>query len=348
MTAQRSVRELAEHVGGELRGDANRMISGVSGLADARAEQLSFYGSARYRRDLAGTQAGAILVGSDFPDRPGATLIQVKNPSLAFARISALFHPRKSFTPGISPRASVHPEARVDATATVMAGATVEKGAQVGARSVLFPGVYVGEQARVGADCVLHPNACIYDRCLLGDRVVLHASSVVGADGFGYAFDAERFEHVKVPQAGIARIEDDVEIGAGSCVDRATLGETVVGKGSKLDNLVQVAHNVVVGPLGILCAQVGVAGSTQLGAGVVLGGQAGIINHLKVGDRVQVGAKSAVFQDVPDGQVVSGYPAMEQKAWLKNSVAQGQLVALMKEVRQLRKKIEELEQGRKP
>jgi len=341
-----NVRELAAHVGGEVRGNADLLIRGVNGLSEAKGDELSFYGNARYQRQLQATRAGAVLVSGDVPAPSGLTLIEVAHPHLAFARISALFHPRKSYRPGVSPRASVHVEAQVDSSATVMAGATVEAGARVGARSVLHPGVYIGERARVGDDCVLYPNSCVYDGCLIGNRVILHACSVVGADGFGFAFNPEGPEHFKIPQAGIARLEDDVELGACSCVDRATLGETVVGRGTKIDNLVQVAHNVKVGPLTILCAHVGIAGSTELGAGVVMGGQAGAINHLKIGDMAKVGAKSAVMQDIPAGVSVSGYPAMEHKEWLKNSAVQAQLAGLVKELRQLRKKVETLEKGK--
>jgi UDP-3-O-[3-hydroxymyristoyl] glucosamine N-acyltransferase len=237
----------------------------------------------------------------------------------------------------------VHPEASVHPEATVQAGATVERGVRVGARSVLFPGVYLGEGASVGEDCLLYPNVTVRERCTLGDRVILHSGCVVGADGFGFAFDPEGPAHVKVPQAGTVRIEDDVEIGACSCVDRATVGETVVGRGSKLDNLVQVAHNVRVGPLSILCAQVGISGSAEIGSGVVLAGQVGVVGHIRVGNLARVGAQSGVAHDVEDGAAVTGYPAVPHKEWLRNSAALGQLGDLVREVRALRKRVETLE-----
>jgi UDP-3-O-[3-hydroxymyristoyl] glucosamine N-acyltransferase len=342
----RRLGELATHVGGELAGDAGLLIQGLNGLAEAGPGELSFYGNPRYRRQYEATRASAVLVGPDTPVREGVSLVRVANPHLAFARISRLFHPQPTFRPGVRPGAHVHPEAQVHPEATVMAGATVEQGARVGARSVLFPGAYVGEGAGIGEDCLLYPNVTVREHCQVGARVILHASCVVGADGFGFAFNPEGAhgpEHFKVPQAGIVRIEDDVEVGAGTCIDRATLGETVIGRGTKIDNLVQIAHNVKVGPLSLLCAQAGVAGSAELGTGVVLAGQVGVVGHIRVGDLAKVGSQSGVAHDVEDGQVVSGSPAMPHREWLRMSAALGQLGDLLKEVRTLRRRVEMLE-----
>lgn len=339
----RSVRELAALVGGEVQGDAQREIRGLNGLAEAGPSDLSFYGNAKYHRQLATTRAGAVLVSEPMPPREGTSFIQVPQPHLAFARISQLFHPFPQHPGGVSPRAQVDPSAKVHPTATVMGMATVEKGATVGARTVLYPGVYVGEGATVGEDCVLYPNVVVREACVVGNRCILHAGAVVGADGFGFAFDPSGPAHVKVPQAGIARLEDDVELGANTCVDRATFGETVVGRGAKLDNLVQIAHNVKVGPLAILCAQVGISGSSEVGAGTVLAGQVGLVGHIKVGSMVKVGAQSGVAQDVEDGQTVSGTPAMPHNEWLRASASLKHLNALSKEVRELRRRLEALE-----
>jgi UDP-3-O-[3-hydroxymyristoyl] glucosamine N-acyltransferase len=344
----RPLSELASFVGGEVIGDGSVSISGVSGLAEAEPGELSFYTGPRYRKQLATTRASAVLfAGDELPPRSGVSYVRVEHPHLAFARASALFHPRHAPAPGISPRAEVHPEARIDSGATVMAGAFVARGAHVGPRTVLYPGAYVGEGAEIGADCTLYPNVSVLEGCILGDRVILHASCVIGADGFGFAFDPSGPtgpRHFKVPQVGIVRIEDDVEVGACSCVDRATLGETVIGRGSKIDNLVQIAHNVKVGPLSILCAQAGVSGSSELGTGVVLAGQVGVVGHIRVGDMAKVGAQSGVAHDVPDGQVVSGSPAIDHKAWLKGAASQERLPELFKEMRQLKRRLEALEQ----
>ncbi|MBM7117549.1 UDP-3-O-(3-hydroxymyristoyl)glucosamine N-acyltransferase [Archangium primigenium] len=344
--APRRLGELATHVGGELLGDADLLISGLNGLAEAGPGELSFYGNTRYRKQYDASRASAVLVGRDVAPREGVALVRVANPHLAFAQVSRLFHPVATFAAGVSPGAHVHAEASVHPDATVMAGATVDKGARVGARTVLFPGVYVGESAEVGTDCLLYPNVTVREHCVVGARVILHASCVVGADGFGFAFNPEGPrgpEHYKVPQAGLVRIEDDVEVGACTTIDRATLGETVIGRGTKIDNLVQIAHNVKVGPLSLICAQAGVSGSSELGTGVVLAGQVGVVGHIRVGDMAKVGAQSGVAHDVEDGQTVSGTPAMPHKEWLRASAALGQLGDLLKEVRTLRRRVEMLE-----
>ncbi len=341
----RTLAELAHAVGGEiLSGDPSLPIAGVNVLADAGPGDLSFYGNTRYRRELDTTRASAVLINGEPPlSREGLAWVRVGNPHLAFARVSALFHPRPRYAPGIHPQAWVHPEAKVHPEATVMAGAAVEKGAEIGARAVLFPGAYVGEQAKVGDDTVLHPNVVVREGCVVGARVILNAGCIIGADGFGFALDLEVPEHFKIPQAGIVRIEDDVEIGACSCVDRATLGETVVGRGTKIDNLVQIAHNVRVGPLSIICAQAGVSGSAEIGTGVVLAGQVGVVGHIRVGDMAKVGAQSGVAHDVADGAVVSGSPAFDHREWLKASAATQQLGSLVRELRQLRRRVDQLE-----
>ncbi len=346
----RTLAELAAHVGGEVDGDPSIAIRGVNGLADAGPGDITFYGNPRYRDQLATTRASAVLVSAWLQVPVGRVQVKVAHPHLAYAQISTLFHPPARFAPGISEGAHVDPSARVHPSATVMAGATVGPGAEVGAGSVLFPGVYLGEESRVGAHCLLYANVTVRERCQLGERVTLHPGCVIGADGFGFAFDPggeQGPSHVKIPQTGIVRIEDDVEIGACSCVDRATQGETVIGRGSKLDNLVQIAHNVKVGPLSLICAQAGVSGSAELGAGVILAGQVGVVGHIKIGNLAKVGAQSGVAHDVPEGAVMSGSPAIAHPDWLRASVAFEKIAGLVKEVRQLRRKLEALEQEKR-
>src|SRR5262249_8410721 len=300
-------------------------------------------GNPRYRRELGTTRASAVLIPAGEPvTRGDVAWVRVPSPHLAFARLLALFHPGPSPAPGVHPRAEGHPAARVHPTATVMALAVVEAGAAIGARTVLWPGSYVGEGSQLGEDCVLQPGAVVRERCLLGDRVVLQPGAVVGSDGFGFAFDPAGPAHVKVPQIGIVRIEDEVEVGAGSCIDRATTGETVIGRGTKIDNLVQIAHNVRVGPLSILCAQVGISGSTEVGSGVVMGGQVGVVGHLSIGDGAKIAAQSGVAHDVEPGGQVSGYPAVRRGLWLRQSAALKQLPELLKEIRSLRARLEAL------
>ncbi len=347
----RQLGELAAHVGGELLGDSSLLIHGLNGLEEAGPGDVSFYGNARYRRQFETSKASAVLVGHDAPPREGVALVRVANPHLAYAKLLQLFHPVSRPAAGVRPGAWVHPEATVHPEAVVLPGASVDRGGRVGARTVLYPGAYVGEQAEVGDDCILYPNVTVRERCIVGARVILHASSVVGADGFGFAFNPEGAagpEHFKIPQVGIVRIEDDVEVGACTCIDRATVGETVVGRGTKLDNLVQIAHNVRVGPLSLICAQAGVSGSAEIGTGVVLAGQVGVVGHIRVGDLAKVGAQSGVAHDVPDGQVVSGSPAVPHREWLRASAAAGQMADLLKEVRALRRRVETLEKEKGP
>lgn len=335
--------EMANWVSGKVHGDATLEISGLNGLEQARPGDLSFFGSARYRKQLQETRASAVLASSGAGIREGLSWIEVTQPHLAFAKISARLHPERVFVGGIAPGAHIHEEAFVDPTATVMAGVVIEAGVRVGARTVLYPGTHLGRGALIGDDCRLYSNVSIGANCRVGHRVNIHASTVIGADGFGFAFDPDKVEHFKVPQVGIVRIEDDVEIGACSCVDRATFGETVVGRGTKIDNLVQIAHNVKVGPLSLICAQAGVSGSAEIGTGVVLAGQVGVVGHIRVGDMAKVGAQSGVAQAVPDGAIVSGSPAVEHASWLRNVAASERLSEMFKEIRALRKRLDALE-----
>ena len=341
---ERSLAELASWIGGTVEGDGSVRIRGLATLEEAGPGELSFYGNPRYRKELGTTRASAVLLPPGEPvHRADVSWIRVPSPHLAFARLLTAFHPGPRPAPGVHPRAEVHPSARVDPSATVMALAVVEAAAVVGARSVLWPGSYVGEGSRLGEDCVLQPGAVVRERCLLGDRVLLQPGVVVGSDGFGFAFDPAGPAHVKVPQVGTVRIEDDVEVGAGSCIDRATTGETVIGRGTKIDILVQIAHNVRVGPLSIVCAQVGISGSTEIGAGVVLAGQVGIVGHVQVGDGARIAAQSGVPHDVRAGATIAGYPAVDHALWLRQSAALKQLPELLREVRELRARVAALE-----
>ena len=339
----RTVQELAALVGGVVEGDGARAIVGLSGLEEAHDGQLSFFGNPRYKQQYLATHASAVLVDDAAVSRAGPTLIRVKQPHLAFAKIAQAFFPPRRHAPQVSPRAFVHPEAKVHSTAAVMAFAVVEKGAVVGENTVLHPSAYVGEDARIGRDCVLYPGATVLERCVVGERCILHPHAVVGADGFGFAFDAEKVKHEKIPQAGIARLEDDVELGACSCVDRATLGETVVGQGTKIDNLVQVAHNVTIGPHSILCAQAGVSGSAKIGAGVMIAGQVGVAGHLTVGNLAKLGAQAGVAKDVADGATLLGAPAIHHTDYLRSAMVFEKLPELAKELRALKKRIDVLE-----
>ncbi|MDP2269744.1 MAG: UDP-3-O-(3-hydroxymyristoyl)glucosamine N-acyltransferase [Archangium sp.] len=338
--------QLAALVGGTVEGDGAVQVTGVAGLDQAQAGQLSFFGNQKYKKALAATKASVVLVAPGAPPRGEKTYVVVQNPHLAFARVAQTFSPAKQHAPGISVKATVHPSAKVDATATVMDFVSIGAGTVVGPRVVLFPGVYLGEQVSIGEGTVLSANVCVLDRCTIGARCLLHPNAVIGADGFGFALDMSVPEHVKIPQAGIVRVEDDVEIGACSCVDRATTGETVVGQGSKIDNLVQVGHNSTVGRLSILCAQVGLAGTTELGMGVVLAGQVGVAGHLRIGDMAKVGAQGGVISDVGDGAQVMGSPSMPSRPYMRSSALFQKLPELQQELRDLKKRLDALEKGK--
>ena len=344
-----TLEQLSTRIGAELRGDGAQPISGVAPLESAGPGQLAFYANPRYKRALLGTRAAAVIISEDdsglVPSH--AARLVVAQPYLAFAKASALFHKELAVKPGVHERALVAESAMVDRSASIGAGAVVGEDAFIGAETVLHPGAIVLSGARVGRSCVLWPGAVVRERCILGDRVILQPNAVIGSDGFGFAFDlqgdGEGPLHRKVPQAGIVRVEDDVEIGACSCVDRATLGETVIGRGAKIDNLVQVAHNVKVGALSLLVAQCGVSGSTELGQGVVLAGQVGVVGHLKLGDGVRVGAQSGVSRDLPEGETVSGSPAIPHRDWLRMVAALPKLPELLRELRKLAARVEALE-----
>ncbi len=338
--------ELAELVGAKVERDRKLLIRGVASLEEAGPDQIAFLHNARYHAAFAATRAGAVVVSpkdAQLPERPKAILLISDNPYLAFGRLSRLFHEPPTARPGRHPTAVIEHSAKVHAEAQIGPLSYVGAGATVGARTILHPGAVVEADARIGDDCLLYPCSVVRERCVLGHRVILQPGAIVGSDGFGYAFDAAAPAHVKVPQAGIVRVEDDVEIGAGSTIDRATLGETVIGRGSKIDNLVQVAHNVQLGAHCLLCAQAGVSGSTKLGNGVVLAGQVGLVGHIELGDGARIGAQSGVTNDVPAGETYSGSPAVPHADWLRSMVALRELPGLLKEQRQLRQRLEQLE-----
>jgi UDP-3-O-[3-hydroxymyristoyl] glucosamine N-acyltransferase len=340
--------ELAARVGGEVVGDGTLRLEGVAALENAGPVHVSFFSNRKYRKAFEASRAGAVVVEPEQPAAPGRALLRVANAYLAFAKITTLFHPPQEPVPEVAPGAAVHPAARVHPSAQVMPLASVGPGAEVGARSILHPGVHLAEGARVGEDCVLHSNAVVREHCVLGNRVILQPGVVVGADGFGYAFDpmgeGQGPRHYKFPQVGIVVIEDDVEIGANTCVDRAALGVTRIGRGTKIDDLVMVAHNVEVGPLSLLVAQSGISGSSKLGMGVVLAGQAGIVGHLTIGDGVKIGGQAGVMSDLEPGATVIGSPAQPHHDWLKNMASLGHITEMRRELARLRREVAALQE----
>ncbi|MDA8165166.1 MAG: UDP-3-O-(3-hydroxymyristoyl)glucosamine N-acyltransferase [Desulfobacteraceae bacterium] len=337
MGVEESLSRLAEMVDGELLGDSGVRVRGVNELAAAGEEEITFITHPRLATEAAASRAAAVIVprGVELPGKPA---IRVKDPYLAVAVIHNHFLHRPFAAAGIHPRAHVGPECRVPAEVSIGPSAVLGTGVVLGKRVTVGPGTVIGDHAFIGDDCVLHANVTIYAHSRLGRRVIVHSGAVIGSDGFGYATD-DRGRHVKRPHVGSVEIEDDVEIGANVCIDRGTFGKTVVREGAKIDNLVQLAHNVVVGERSLLVSQVGIAGSTTLGRGVVLGGQVGVAGHLELGDRVMVGAKSGVHNSQQPGAVISGIPAIAHKKWLLAVSAFQKMPELIKEIRTLRKKV---------
>ena len=335
-----TVAEIAARVGGVVEGDGAREVRGVAGLEEAAPDQVTFLANRRYARMLEATRAAAVLVGPDDKAR-GRTVIRCADAYLAFAQVLSMFSPTSRPAPGVHPMAVV--EGVVEG-ATVMAFAYVGPGAVVGKGTLLQPGVYVGAGARVGRDCTLMAGAAVMDGCVVGDRVWLNPGAVVGGEGFGFVPTSDGL--VKIPQTGRAVVEDDVEIGANSCVDRAAMGDTTVARGAKLDNLVQIGHGARVGEDNLLVAYAGIAGSTRLGRGVVLAARAGALGHLEIGDGVQVGAYGLLTEDTPAGARRSGIPAMEHRRWLRVAAALPELSELLTTVRRLEGELARLKEDK--
>ncbi|MEK7704106.1 MAG: UDP-3-O-(3-hydroxymyristoyl)glucosamine N-acyltransferase, partial [Myxococcota bacterium] len=291
-----TVGSLAALVGGRVIGDASCAIVDLADLAHAGPEHVSFFANPRYQAALRASRAGAILLAQPQDDLR-TTQIICANPYLAMAQVATALHPAPTFVAGIETGALVAPGAHVDPRATIRRGAVIERGARVGARSVIYPTSYVGIDAVVGDDCLIYPGVQVLERCALGSRVILHAGVVIGADGFGYAPDAAGRRH-KIPQVGVVVLEDDVEIGANTTIDRATFGETRIGARTKVDNLVQIAHNVTLGEDCVVVSQSGIAGSTRVGNRVIMGAQGGILGHIHVADDVTLGARAGVAHSI--------------------------------------------------
>ena len=336
-----SAAELAQILGGTLTGDAARVVCEVAPLADAGPEDLSWVGSKKYLSQLATSKAGVVLVPKDCTVPAGVTAIHVGDPDLAVLEVlKRLAPPPVTIPTGVNPAACVAPDAVVEGAAigpfvTVGAGAVVAPGTQ------LHSGVYVGPGVNIGRDCVLWANVVVREYTTIGERVIVHPNVTIGADGFGYHTRAGK--HVKIPQIGGVVIEDDVEIGAGSCIDRARSGVTRIGRGTKIDNLVQIAHNVQIGEDCIVVAQCGISGSTTLGHHVVLAGQVGVIDHLKIGDMVSVAAQSGVTGDLAPGKAYRGMPAVENFDFGRQTIAVRRLPKMIEQLRELTKRIEQLE-----
>lgn len=337
--------KLASLLGAVYEEEGDPEISGVASLEEARPGDVTFYGNPRYLARLRATRASTVIVPKDFGETiPGAFLLKVENPSSSFAVAVAAFAPEDvDPVPGVHPSATVDPSVSLGDAISIGPNVVLEAGSMIGSGCVIGAGSFIGRDVMIGRDCIIHPRVVIRERCLLGDRVLIQPGAVIGSCGFGYEFQGGR--HVKIPQTGIVEIGNDVEIGANSTIDRARFGRTLIGEGSKIDNLVQIAHNVQVGPHTIICAQVGVAGSTRIGAYVTLAGQVGLAGHLEIGDKAVIGAQSGLSKNVPAESMVIGAPAKPMNEWKRNNFYISQLGKLYDRVKELERRLVERDES---
>ncbi|MFO7588259.1 MAG: UDP-3-O-(3-hydroxymyristoyl)glucosamine N-acyltransferase [Gemmatimonadota bacterium] len=335
-----TVQELAERVSGRVEGDPDRRVAGVAPAAAAGPEHLTFVVNERYARHLEGRRPGAVLVPRELPiEANGGSLIRVENPELAFSQLVALFAPEPDPEPGVHPTAVLGRGVSLGADVTVGPLVTIGEGASIGPRTRIGANTVIGPGASIGAECRIGPACSVLSGAVLGDRVRLHTGARLSVDGFGYAAGPEG--PVKIPQVGRCVIGDDVEIGANSTIDRGSLGDTIIGAGTKVDNLVHIGHNCRIGRNCFIVAQVGIAGSSDVEDGVRLAGQVGLAGHLTVGAGASVGAQSGVMTDIPAGETWSGYPARPHRSWLRSTSMFYRLSELVRRIEALERKAED-------
>lgn len=340
MLPSRTLKDLAEYLGGTVNGDENCTVNGLAPLENAGPDKITFLANPKYASKVAETGAGAVLMVPG-GERFGRNAIEVANPYLGFAKLLTLFYTQPHPPLGVLPGANVSSQATLGADITVYPGASIGSNVTLGDRSVIHPGVVLYDGVSIGSDCEIHANVVIRERCRVGNRCIIQPGAVIGSDGFGYAPDGRSY--YRIPQIGIVVLEDDVEIGANSCIDRAALEVTMIRRGTKLDNLVQIAHNCQIGEDCMIVSQVGVSGSTKIGNHVTLAGQVGVAGHLSIGDNVMVGAQSGVTGSLAANAGFSGSPVMPHKDWLRAMAVVPRLPELKKTISTLEKRIAELE-----
>lgn len=329
--------QLAQHVGGKIDGDADILIKGASTLEKACKSDIGFLANAKYFPQLKTTKAGAVIV-SKKTETPASQLI-IDDPYYAFRQIVVLMYgQRQHKKTSISDKASIAKNAKLGDNCNIYDFVTICDDVKVGSRCVMYPGVFVGPDTEIGDDCILYPNVVIYDNCKIGSRVTIQANATIGEDGFGFA--THNGEHHKIPHIGTTIIEDDVDIGSGCAIERGTIDETVIGRGTKLGDLVGIGHGTKVGPYCLLVVQVGIAGSTTLGHHCIVGGQVGITGHIKVGDGVMIGAMSGVANNVPAGKIILGTPAIDANKTKRIYATMQNLPQMRKDIRKIKKKLE--------
>ena len=341
-----SLAELGRLLNAEVKGDPELILSGIQPLDSAIPGQISFFTDSRYKHLLSGCRASALIVSPKFREVE-FNLLVVENPYLALAKAAQLFSPPAVEVAGVHPEAFVGQSVSLEEGVSVGPFACIGDDSSVGRGTIIGPSAYIGRKVQIGQGCRIYPRAAILDGCILGNRVTIHSGAVIGADGYGYAQDEEG-KHIKIPQIGIVQIDDDVEIGANTTVDRATFGKTWIKRGVKIDNLVMVAHNVVVGEDSLLIAQVGISGSTQLGKNVVLAGQVGIAGHVEIGDGVKVGAKAGIHNSIKANQVImAGLPGVPYDEWLDTYRNIKRLPRLKEALKRLDEKVSRIEEALK-
>jgi UDP-3-O-[3-hydroxymyristoyl] glucosamine N-acyltransferase len=331
--------DLAKQLHAELDGPGDTEITGIAGLREAQGGDITFVSDERSLKDLARCRASAVIASRDAPAL-AIPSIRVRNPRLAFAQALGIFHAIPFAPGGISDRAVVADDVVIGRDVTIHSFVVIERGAKIGNRVTIHPGAVVGARSTVGDDCEIHSNVSIYHGTVIGNRVIVHAGTVIGSDGFGFVTEDGR--HHKIPQVGSVVVGDDVEIGSNCMIDRATLGKTLIGNGTKIDNGVHIAHNVIIGEHCLLAAQVGIAGSTILGNYVVFGGRVGVADHIVVGDRVMAGGGAGITRDVEAGRVVAGHSAIPIREWLKVQALLPRLPDMKKRLTELERAVEEL------
>jgi UDP-3-O-[3-hydroxymyristoyl] glucosamine N-acyltransferase len=335
---KKTLKEIASLIGGEVIGDENIQISNVNGIREAKAGDIAFLANPLYRPLLNTTRASCVITSKEINSAPTA-IIRTDNPSLAFSKIIPIFQDRKEIelTKGVDKAAIIKKGVALGKDTAISAYVVIEEGAIIGDNTSIYPFVYVGKNSKIGRNTKIYPNVTVRENSIIGDNVIIHSGTVVGSDGFGYV--KVNGSHQKIPQTGIVVIEDDVEIGSNVSIDRARFGETVIGKGTKIDNLVQIAHNVKIGPNSIIVAQVGISGSSRLGKDVTVAGQVGIVGHVEIGDNVIIAAQSGVSKSVPPNSIVMGSPVKPIQEEKKILACIRNLPELFRTVRELKNKL---------
>ena len=338
----KTVREIAKLIDGEVDGNDSVIITGVCGIKEAREGDITFLANPKYSPLIENTQASAIIASREIKKTTAKPIIRTENPSLAFAKIISSFAPCEVTHPkGIHPTAILGENLSLGKDVAVGPYTVIEDNVSIGDKTIIYANCYVGHHSKIGSDTLIYPHVSVRERINIGSRVIIHSGTVIGADGFGFA--TIKGLHHKIPQIGTVEIGDDVEIGANVTVDRARFDKTIIGNGTKIDNLVQIAHNVVIGENSIIVAQAGISGSTTIGKGVTLAGQAGLVGHITVGDGAIVAAQAGVTKSVPADTTVSGYPAKQHEVAKRINACVQNLPKLYNIVNELKKKIEDLE-----